>query len=259
MSTFPGLALLVIKSLLGVISQILDQVAALKKQIAALQERVRVTEPDRLPQGPTRPSPPPGPSPSGSLLQRPTPRPSQTARCKPGKGRFSFRDPPDPGRATEPPVEVGLTERVCPWCGQPLEEEGVESASTTEIPPHPQPTVRFYRVHVIAAGRAAGGWRLSSRLGPRSVWGHRPSGGSAVMATAHVLHYGVGIPVRKVPTVLRILTGIELTEPAIVQDAQQRVPTQWGRSIGTCGSRSRPLRWSTPTTPGGGLAAYPPS
>ena len=40
MSTFPGLALLVIKSLLGVISQILDQVAALKKQIAALQERL---------------------------------------------------------------------------------------------------------------------------------------------------------------------------------------------------------------------------
>jgi len=40
MFTFPGLALLVIKSLLGVISQILDQVAALKKQIAAFQERL---------------------------------------------------------------------------------------------------------------------------------------------------------------------------------------------------------------------------
>src|SRR5271157_3038311 len=41
-----------------------------------------VTEPDRLPQGPTRPSPPPGPSPGGSLLQRPTPRPSQPARTQ---------------------------------------------------------------------------------------------------------------------------------------------------------------------------------
>ena len=40
MSTFPGLALLVIKSLLGVVSQILDQVTALKKQVAALQDRL---------------------------------------------------------------------------------------------------------------------------------------------------------------------------------------------------------------------------
>ena len=42
----------------------------------------RVTERDRLPQGPTRPSPPPGPSPGGSLLQGPTPKASQTARAE---------------------------------------------------------------------------------------------------------------------------------------------------------------------------------
>ena len=33
-----------------------------------------------------------------------------------------------------------------------------------------------------------------------------------VMAAAHVLHYGVGIPVRRVPTVLRALTGVELSQ-----------------------------------------------
>ena len=83
MSTFPGLALLVIKSLLGVISQILDQVAALKKQIAAFQERLAELRNQiaSLRAG-LHPDPPPGPSPGGSLLQRPTPRPSQTARTQ---------------------------------------------------------------------------------------------------------------------------------------------------------------------------------
>ena len=39
------------------------------------------------------------------------------------------------------------------------------------------------------------------------------------MAAAHVLHYGVGVPVRKVPAVLRALTGVELSQGAISQDA----------------------------------------
>src|SRR3974377_1373256 len=63
MSTFPGLALLVIKSLLGVISQILDQVAALKKQIAAFQERLGGVREKNAPlTGPPPPPPPPGPT-----------------------------------------------------------------------------------------------------------------------------------------------------------------------------------------------------
>ena len=43
------------------------------------------------------------------------------------------------------------------------------------------------------------------------------------MAAAHMLHYGVGIPVRRVPTVLRALTGVELSQSAITQDALRRV------------------------------------
>ena len=39
------------------------------------------------------------------------------------------------------------------------------------------------------------------------------------MAAAHVLHYGVGVPVRKVPAVLRALTGVELSQGAISQGA----------------------------------------
>jgi hypothetical protein len=39
------------------------------------------------------------------------------------------------------------------------------------------------------------------------------------MAAAHALHYQVGIPVRKTPLVLNLLTGMELTQGAITQDA----------------------------------------
>ena len=46
--------------------------------------------------------------------------------------------------------------------------------------------------------------------------------GRRVMAAAHVLHYGVGIPVRRVPVVLRALTGVELSQSAITQDALRR-------------------------------------
>ena len=42
------------------------------------------------------------------------------------------------------------------------------------------------------------------------------------MAAAHVLHYGVGIPVRKVPSVLKALTGLNVTQGAITQDALRR-------------------------------------
>ena len=42
------------------------------------------------------------------------------------------------------------------------------------------------------------------------------------MAAAHVLYYGMGIPVRKVPAVLNMLTGLELTQGAITQDALRR-------------------------------------
>ena len=138
-------------------------------------------------------------------------------------------------------MEVDLTEPVCPWCGQPLEEEGVESASTTEIPPHSQPTVRFYRVHVYRCRSCGRRVRASHPdLAPDQYGATAHRVGPRVMATAHVLHYGVGIPVRKVPTVLRLLSGIELTESAIVQDVQQRL-------AGAVGHEYRDLRRQIPT------------
>ena len=43
--------------------------------------------------------------------------------------------------------------------------------------------------------------------------------GPSVMAAAHALHYGVGVPQRKVPGVLQELTGVTITQSALAQDA----------------------------------------
>ena len=77
MSTFPGLALLVIKSLLGVISQILDQVAALKKQIAAFQERLAEL---RNQSPPSRPN---STKPTAGAIARRLPSPKTDAKTIP--------------------------------------------------------------------------------------------------------------------------------------------------------------------------------
>ena len=66
--------------------------------------------------------------------------------------------------------------------------------------------------------------------------------GRRVMAAAHVLHYGVGVPVRKVPAVLRALTGVELSQGAISQDALRR-------ARGTVGDAYHKLRGSVRASP----------
>jgi hypothetical protein len=47
--------------------------------------------------------------------------------------------------------------------------------------------------------------------------------GPRARAAAHVVHYGIGVTVRKVPEVLRVLTGLEITQGAITQDALRQM------------------------------------
>lgn len=49
------------------------------------------------------------------------------------------------------------------------------------------------------------------------------------MAAAHVLHYGIGVPVRQVPMVLRELTGMTITQAALTQDALRRSEAEMGK------------------------------
>ena len=61
-------------------------------------------------------------------------------------------------------------------------------------------------------------------------------------AAAHVLHYGVGIPVRRVPEVLSALTGVRVSQGAISQDALRRAG-------GAVGDAYRTLRRSIRASP----------
>ena len=158
----------------------------------------------------------------------------------PGRGRFTFRVLPPPEQWTAPPIEVRLPEPVCPCCGDALQEQRVDFAAITDLPPQPKPIVQPYRVWVYRCAtcdtlvRAPHPDLASDQFGATA---HRL--GTRVLAAAHATHYGLGVPVRKVPAVLQLYTGVGLTQSAITQDALRRVS-------GPLGQRYQELRDSIP-------------
>ena len=151
-----------------------------------------------------------------------TDKPSRPGR-KPGMGNFSYRKPPSADELSGPPVDVSVDDYNCPGCGGVLEQEGVDVAYVTDIPAMPRPQVTEYRVQVcrcVSCGRRVRGRHRD--VGPDQYGASAHRVGRRVMAAAHMLHYGVGIPVRRVPVVLRALTGVELSQSAITQDALRR-------------------------------------
>jgi len=157
---------------------------------------------------------------------------------KPGQGRFTYRTAPAVEALSEPPMFVPVTETMCPHCGGELGEAEVELASITDLPEQPRPVVRQYAVgvrrcqscHRPVRGRhpdlAADQYGATAhRLGPR------------VLATGHALHYGQGVPQRKVPAILATLTGVQVTQGGLLQDALRRAD-------GTVGQAYQDLRAS---------------
>ena len=138
-------------------------------------------------------------------------------------GNFSYRKPPSADELSGPPVDVSVADDNCPGCGGVLEQEGVDVAYVTDIPAMPRPQVTEYQVQVCrcrGCGRRVRGRHAEVGADQYGASAHRV--GRRVMAAAHVLHYGVGVPVRRVPSVLRALTGVELSQGAITQDALRR-------------------------------------
>ncbi|MGH8065710.1 MAG: IS66 family transposase [Candidatus Entotheonellia bacterium] len=171
-----------------------------------------------------------------------TPAPKRPGR-KPGAGTFCYREVPPPEAITEPPVDVQVTLDACPACGGLLEEARVDFAYRTELPALPRPIVTRYRVWIcrctVCGNRVRGQHpdlapdhygATAHRLGPR------------VLAAAHALHDGVGLPVRKVPAVLAALTGVLLTQGALTQDALRR-------AAGAVGTAYEQWRTAVPTAP----------
>jgi transposase len=143
--------------------------------------------------------------------------------CKEGAGGLHPRGDSGDEASTALPVDVTVTLEACPACGGPLEAERVDFAYQTELPARPRPQAPQYRVW-ICRGPVCG-HQVHGRhpdLGPDQAGATAHRVGPRVIAAAHALHYGIGNPVRKVPTVLRLLTEVQLTQGPLTQDALRR-------------------------------------
>jgi len=143
---------------------------------------------------------------------------------KPGQGYFRFRTAPEQA-AQE--VITAEAPAQCPCCGGTLDPIGEEWATITDIVVQPQPRVTGFRVPVCRCqqcGQRVRGTAPGLASDQRGATAHRV--GAGVKAAAHALHYGIGIPVRKVPQVLQELTGVSITQSALTQDALRRSESQ---------------------------------
>lgn len=209
---------------------LLALVAELQRQIAELYAEI-----EQLTRGGKRQA---TPFSKGTRVTEPKP-PGRT----PGAGPFHYREAPSPEAITEPPVDVQVTGDACPACGGPLAAEHVDVAYTTELPMCPRPIVTPYRVWVCrctVCGTQVRGQHPDLAPDQDGATAHRL--GARVRAAAHVLHDGVGIPLRKVPAVLRALTGVQLTQGALTQDALQQAE-------GVLGAAYEGVRAAVPEAP----------
>ena len=148
---------------------------------------------------------------------------------KRGQGPFRRRESPAQDTVVGPPIEVPVEETVCPDCGSELEHERVDEVSVTDVPAAPKAEAQVYAVEVRRCrrcGRRVRGRHAGVAPDQHGATAHRV--GPVAKAMAHTLHYGLGVPVRKTPAVLRELTGIRLTQGAITQDALHRAKGKVG-------------------------------
>src|ERR687894_954696 len=234
MSRPEGIDSLSREELLALVLQLQHKLIELEASILDLRAEV-----DRLTREKKRQA---APFSKGTRAQQPK-RPGR----KPGEGTFSFRQAPRPEEITELPVNVPLIQESCPACCCELAEERTDFAYVTELPPMPRPQVTQYRVSVCrctSCGRKVRGEHPDLVLTQRGATAHRL--GPRAMAAAHALHYQVGIPVRKTPLVLNLLTGMELTQGAITQDALRRARGQVYQAL-RAGVRDSPVVYTDDT------------
>ena len=150
---------------------------------------------------------------------------------RPGRkaGQGIFRNRPAPAELIGGEIVEAAVPEGCPHCGGVLEVEGEEWATTTDLPVQPQPQVTRYRVPVCRCsqcGKRVRGTAPGLAADQFGATAHRV--GPGVKAAAHAMHYGAGVPVRKLPMVLKELTGITLTQGAMTQDALRRGEAEVG-------------------------------
>jgi len=223
-------------ALIGLILKQSAEIAALRSEVEALKR------------GGKRQA---APFSKGTRVEKPK-RPGR----KPGQGPFKRRVGPAPEQLSEPPIDVPVAEPDCPKCGGELVDDRVEDASIVDLPEVVRPRVRLFRVGVRrcrGCGATLRGRHPDLAPDQRGATAHRL--GPRLLAAAHQLHYGLGVPVRKLPEVLRLLSGVTLTQGAITRDALKKGAGRSGRRIKTCATPSPRPPMSTPTTRAGDRGA----
>ena len=147
-------------------------------------------------------------------------RRGQRPRSKGGAGEPAYRKPPDEGRVTD--EQDVLAQGGCPHCGDQLEHDGWQDAWVSDIPER-QARVTHFRVQVCrCTGCGATVRGRHPDVGPdqHGATAHRV--GDRAMALAHWMHYDLQVTQRKVATIMQELTGVQVTQGALAQDAQRR-------------------------------------
>lgn len=187
------------------------EIERLRKQVQDLEEELRASKRQAAPFA------------KGQRVANPK-RPGRKA----GQGVFRHRPAPTEQIGDQEIVEAAVP-AACPSCGGALTVEAEEWPTTTDLPVRPQPVVTRYRVLVCRCtqcGKRVRGAAPGLAADQFGATAHRV--GPGVKAAAHALHYGAGVPVRKVPMVLKELTGIALTQGAMTQDALRRSEAEVG-------------------------------
>lgn len=195
--------------------ELLARNADLTAQLAAALERLRAAEAEIAELKRRGPG---GAAPFSKGQGKPDPK--KPGR-KPGEGSFRRREAPE-GVSPEQALELPVEQVTCA-CGGTLEADGYEFVTTVDIPPMPQPEVKSFRLaccRCLACGRRVRAQHPEVPPDQTGATAHRV--GERALALAHLLHYGFGLTVRKLPAVLRMLCGLKITASALTQDALRR-------------------------------------
>lgn len=200
------------------------QVADLQAQLVALQAQLAaaLAEVEGLRRRNARQA---APFSTGKRKQDP-----QKPGRKPGQGRFTGRKAPAAETFTDQ-IAVPAPEGGCPQCGGFLEQVGTETVTRTDLPPPPPPPVTAYAIPICRCQQCGGtvrGQHPDVPADQRGATAHRV--GAEVYACAHWLHYGLGVPVRKVPQILWQLRGVKITQSALTQAALRQAAGPVGQA-----------------------------
>lgn len=135
-----------------------------------------------------------------------------------GQGNFENRKAPAEGQLGQI-EEVELVDEVC-LCGGALVDSGFELVTVTDIPKEPELEIKGWLIRMKCCNRCGKKYRARHPEVSEDQYGataHRI--GDRLRSVGHCLHYEDGIPQRKVAGVIKKLTGVEVTQGMLSQEA----------------------------------------